>query len=90
MAIGGFLSRPARRQVITVGRQAMASGILPGHVSAEYVAHDGASELGRDRYNEKERGDGRGRYSIIAADCVKHPPRVARGREPRARVRLSR
>lgn len=77
MAIGGFLSRPARRQVITVGRQAPA--ILPGHISAEYVARDDASEPGRDRY--KREGGKAGRYSIIAADCAKYPPRVARGRD---------
>jgi len=36
----------------------VASGILPGHVSAECVARDDASEPGRERYNEKARRDG--------------------------------
>lgn len=55
MAIGGFLSRPARRQVITVGRQAVAPGILPEHISADTSRATMRADPGRGRYNEKRR-----------------------------------
>lgn len=73
--LDGFLSRPARRQVITVGRQAVAPGILPGRISAETSRATMRTNPGRGRYNEKQRRRA-GRYSMIATDCVKYPPRV--------------
>lgn len=88
MAIGGFLSHPARRQVITwsVGRLWLQVSYLARTCGYVALARTRARRCERVRARSLKRERRAGRYSIMATDCVKHPPRrVCRASEGESR-----